>query len=128
MPSLHLYILTIILFQDLYAQPISIQKWKEISKEFSFSSYSSIFTLDHVKKNFKKDNQKPMSRSQKVFKGSAWCICFIFSWPKKVVEVHSRNLSFQRLWRNQLLKLPNEGVLSNISIFKVCILKKLWCK
>ena len=53
MPSLHLYILTIILFQDLHVQPNFMQK-KEVSKEFSFSSYSSIFTLDNVKKNFQK--------------------------------------------------------------------------
>ena len=38
---------------------------KRSIKRISFSSYSSIFTLDTVKKNFIKDNLKPKSRSQK---------------------------------------------------------------
>ena len=59
------------LYPHYYSFPRSLctthfhAKEKEVSKEFSFSSYSSIFTLDTVKKNFIKDNLKPKSRSQK---------------------------------------------------------------
>ena len=128
MPSLHLYILTIILFQEFYAQPISMQNEKKYQKSFHFHLTHQYLPLIMSKRISKKIIKSRWVGHKKVFKGSAWCICFIFSWPKKVVEVHSKNLSFQRLWRNQLLKLPNEGVLSNIGIFKVCIVKKVGCK
>ena len=112
---------------------------KRYQKSFHFHLTHQYLPLIMSKRISKKIIKSRWVGHKKVFKGSAWCICFIFSWPKKVVEVHSKNLSFQRLWRNQLLKLPNEGVLSNIGIFKVCILKKsfvqinkkdtvwLWC-
>ena len=58
------------LYPHYYSFPRSLctthfMQKKEVSKEISFSSYSSIFTLDTVKKNFIKDNLKPKSRSQK---------------------------------------------------------------
>lgn len=104
--------------------PFPCKNEKKYQKSFHFHLTHQYLPLIMSKRISKKIIKSRWVGHKKVFKGSAWCICFIFSWPKKVVEVHSKNLSFQRLWRNQLLKLPNEGILSNIGIFKVCILKK----
>ena len=70
MPSLHLYILTIILFQDLHVQPNFMQK-KKYQKSFHFHLTHQYLPLIMSKRIFKKDNLKPKSRSQKVYKGSA---------------------------------------------------------
>ena len=64
MPSLHLYILTIILFQDLHAQPNLMQK-KKYQKSFHFHLTHQYLPLIMSKGIFKKDNLKPKSRSQK---------------------------------------------------------------
>ena len=71
---------------------------KEVSKEFSFSSYSSIFTLDTVKKNFIKDNLKPKSRSQKsIQRFRLMHLFYFFMTEEKTCRASFKKTKFQRL-------------------------------
>ena len=93
------------LYPHYYSFPRSLctthfhAKKKEVSKEFSFSSYSSIFTLDTVKKNFIKDNLKPKSRSQKsIQRFRLMHLFYFFMTEEKTCRASfKKNLEFQRL-------------------------------
>ena len=111
-----IFISSLLFFSKIFMHnPFPCKNEKKYQKSFHFHLTHQYLPLIMSKRISKKIIKSRWVGHKKVFKGSAWCICFIFSWPKKVVEVHSKNLSFQRLWRNQLLKLPNEGVLCSES-------------
>ena len=90
---------------------------KEVSKEFSFSSYSSIFTLDTVKKNFIKDNLKPKSRSQKSIQRFRLMHLSYFFMTEKTCRVSFRAL-VSTSWKKPVVEDTIWGILSNTEFSK----------